>query len=160
MRRRAAVLLPLLLLLPAAGRAKSVAPPPVPPALARYAAEIAAAQACLDAFMAAFNERDVKAWEATFNFPHIRLASGTVTVLRRPGEQRADLFSRGALSDWDHSEWARRNVVQAGAEKVHIDTRFNRYRRDGTLIDGFDSIYVVTKANGHWGVQARSSFAP
>ena len=25
---------------------------------------------------------------------------------------------------------------------------------------GFDSIYVITCENGHWGVKARSSFAP
>lgn len=109
--------------------------------------------------MAAFNARDLKAWEATFNWPHVRLASGTVKVLR-PGEQGADLFGAGALADWDHSEWARRDVIHAGPDKVHLDTRFNRYRRDGTLISGFDSIYVVTRVKGHWGVQARSSFAP
>jgi hypothetical protein len=28
------------------------------------------------------------------------------------------------------------------------------------LIGSFDSIYVVTCENGHWGVKTRSSFAP
>jgi hypothetical protein len=80
----------------------------------------AAAMACLDAFMTAFNARDIKAFEQTFNFPSIRLASNT----------------------------------------VHIDTRFTRYRKDGSVIGGFDSIYVVTCEEGHWGIKARSSFAP
>ena len=31
---------------------------------------------------------------------------------------------------------------------------------DGTVIGGFDSVYVVTLENGHWGVKIRSSFAP
>ena len=35
-----------------------------------------------------------------------------------------------------------------------------RYRADGSVIGGFDSIYVVTCENGHWGIKARSSFAP
>jgi hypothetical protein len=149
----------VLALAAASGQARSVPPPAPPVAYARYAAEIAQAQACLDAFMVAFNARDLKAWEATFNFPHVRFASNTVTVLQ-PGDQTADMFSTGALADWDHSEWARREVIHAGPDKVHINTRFNRYRKDGSLIGGFDSIYIVTKLNGHWGIQGRSSFAP
>lgn len=43
---------------------------------------------------------------------------------------------------------------------MHIDTRFTRYRKDGSVIGGFDSMYVVTKEDGHWGVKIRSSFAP
>ena len=43
---------------------------------------------------------------------------------------------------------------------VHIDTRFTRYRKDGSVIGGFDSIYIVTLQDGHWGVKIRSSFAP
>jgi hypothetical protein len=147
----------VLALAAATGEARPSVPAPVH--AGRYAEEIAQAQACLDAFMAAFNKRDLKAWEATFNFPHVRFAAGKVTVLQ-PGEQTADLFTTGALSEWDHSTWSRRDVIHAGPDKVHIDTRFNRYRKDGSLIGGFDSIYIVTRQGGHWGIQARSSFAP
>jgi len=70
------------------------------------------------------------------------------------------MFQRGALADWDHSAWERREVIHAGPDKVHFDTRFSRYRADGSVIGGFDSIYVVTCENGHWGVKCRSSFAP
>ena len=123
------------------------------------AAPLAAAMACLDAFMAAFNARDVKAFEATFNFPSVRLASNTLAIIE-PDYHRPEMFTRGPLADWDHSAWERREVIHAGADKVHFDTRFTRYRADGSIIGGFDSIYVVTKENGHWGVKARSSFAP
>lgn len=124
-----------------------------------HAAQIAAAMACLDDFMAAFNARDLAAFEATFNFPSVRLASGALALIE-PGYHKAEMFQRGALSDWDHSAWDRREVIHAGTDKVHIDTRFSRYRADGSLIGGFDSIYVVTRQDGHWGVKARSSFAP
>jgi len=122
-------------------------------------AALEAAQACLDAFMAAFNARDLAAWEATFNFPSIRLASGGLVMIER-GYHTTAMFDSGPLSDWDHSAWERRNVVHAGPDKVHFDTRFTRYRADGSVIGGFDSLYVVTCENGHWGVKARSSFAP
>ena len=120
---------------------------------------IAAAMQCLDDFMTAFNARDLPAWEKTFNFPSVRLASNTMVIIE-PGYHKPEMFGRGALSDWDHSAWDRRKIIHAGADKVHIDTRFTRYRNDGSVIGGFDSIYVVTCENGHWGIKARSSFAP
>ncbi len=120
---------------------------------------IDAAMKVLDDFMSAFNARDIAAWQKTFNFPSVRLASGALTIIDENYHQ-AGMFGRGALAEWDHSAWARREVIHAGDDKVHIDTRFVRYRKDGSVIGGFDSIYVVTCESGHWGVKARSSFAP
>jgi len=125
----------------------------------KYLEEIAAAMRCLDDFMAAFNARDLAAWEKTFNFPSVRLASNTLVVIE-PGYHQPEMFERGPLADWDHSAWERREVIHAGADKVHIDTRFTRHGQDGEVIGGFDSIYVVTREAGHWGIKARSSFAP
>ena len=120
---------------------------------------VRAAQGVLDAFMTAFNARDVTAFEATFNFPSVRLASQGLVILKA-GDMTAERFTTGALADWDRSAWDRREVIHAGPDKVHIDTRFTRYRQDGSVIGGFDSIYVVTRQDGHWGVKIRSSFAP
>lgn len=124
-----------------------------------HEAAVAAAMKCLDDFMTAFNARDSEAFEATFNFPSVRLASGRLRILEK-GFHTPEVFTTGALAEWDHSKWERREVVHAGEDKVHIDTRFSRYRKDGSLIGGFDSIYVVTCEDGHWGVKIRSSFAP
>ena len=124
-----------------------------------HADAIAAAQAVLDAFMAAFNARDIDAWHQTFNFPSVRLASNTLTIIDADYHQPG-MFDQGALSDWHHSAWERRKVIHAGPDKVHFDTRFSRFRADGSVIGGFDSIYVITCENGHWGVKARSSYAP
>jgi hypothetical protein len=124
-----------------------------------YAAAIAAAMKCLDDFMTAFNARDVTAFEAAFNFPSVRLASGKLVLIEK-GFHKSEMFDKGPLADWDHSGWDRREIIHAGDDKVHIDTRFTRYRKDGSVIGGFDSVYVVTHQNGHWGVKIRSSFAP
>lgn len=139
--------------------AASVPPPPVRPEHADFAEEIAAAQGRLDAFIVAFNARDIPAYEATFNFPHIRFASGTVTVIN-PGFHKPEMFTSGSLAEWDRSAWARREVIHAGRDKVHIDTRFVRYRKDGSVLNEFNSIYIVTRQNGRWGIQGRSSYAP
>ena len=127
--------------------------------MTEHQSSIAAALKLLDDFMTAFNARDVEAFEATFNFPSIRLASGKLVTLNK-GDMTADRFTTGALTEWDHSAWERREIIHAGADKVHVDTRFTRYRKDGSVIGGFDSVYVITKENGHWGVKIRSSFAP
>ena len=123
------------------------------------AAAVVAATKCLDDFMTAFNARDLAAFESTFNFPSVRLASNTLVVIE-PGYHKPEMFSRGALKEWHHSAWERHAVIHAGPDKVHFDTRFTRYRADGSVIGGFDSIYVVTRENGHWGIKARSSYAP
>jgi hypothetical protein len=124
-----------------------------------HQASIDAAMACLDAFLTAFNARDVEAFDATFNFPSVRLASNRLVVIQ-PGDHTPEMFSRGALAEWHHSAWERRAVIHAGADKVHLDTRFTRYRADGSVLGGFDSVYVVTCEGSHWGIKARSSFAP
>lgn len=124
-----------------------------------FATSIAAAMKCLDDFMTAFNARDVKAFEATFNFPSVRLASGKLVMIEQ-GYHTPAMLSTGALADWDHSAWERRKVIHAGQDKVHVDTRFTRYRKDGSVIGSFDSVYVITCEDGHWGVKIRSSFAP
>lgn len=57
----------------------------VAPAMARDLDAETAALAILDDFMAAFNARDAEAFEATFHFPHYRIAGGDVSVLEKAG---------------------------------------------------------------------------
>lgn len=118
------------------------------------------AMRCLDEFMRAWNARDLAAFAATFNYPSVRIASGRVRIIESAASHPADLFERMAGAGWHHSAWLRRNIINSNDEKVHFDTRFGRYREDGSLIGEYDSIYIVNKADGHWGVQGRSSFAP
>ena len=49
----------------------------------QYQSSIDAAQKVLDAFMAAFNARDIPAFEETFNFPSVRFASNTMVILNK-----------------------------------------------------------------------------
>jgi hypothetical protein len=121
-----------------------------------------AALRTLDAFMAAFNARDVEAWIGTLNFPHVRIASGQVAVFPDAAAFRNNFeFARFAeQTGWSRSEWTERHVVHAGPDKVHVAVVFTRFREDGSVLARYESLYVVTQQNGHWGVQARSSYAP
>ena|SRR3990172_9539296 len=123
------------------------------------ASETAALQ-CLDDFMAAWNSRDLPAFAATFNYPSVRIASGRIRIIESAASHLPDLFDRMAATGWHHSAWLKRDIIHSGPDKVHINTRFGRYHEDGSTIGEYDSIYIVSKQDNHWGIQGRSSFAP
>jgi len=122
----------------------------------------AAALAAVDQFMEVFNARDWEAWSRLLHYPHVRLAAGRVDVWQTPEEYAADweLESFAKQTGWDHSSFDRREVIQAAADKVHVAVAFTRYRKDGSRIASYEALYVVTRQKEHWGIQARSSFAP
>jgi hypothetical protein len=122
---------------------------------------ISGAMQALDEFMLHFNRRDMENWAATLNYPHVRFASGTVTVWDSAEEfAQSETFVRLPNTGWDHSHWLSRDVVMASPGKVHIQTVFQRFNSDNEIIGTYESMYIVTLKDGHWGTQARSSLAP
>jgi hypothetical protein len=124
------------------------------------AAEVTKVNAVLDAYLSTFNAKDLKGWEGTYHFPHYRLASGKMSVLERAGlRDSASVFGPLIKAGWDYSKWDHRNIIQASDNKVHVDTKFTRYRKDGSVVASYESLYVLTKEEGIWAVKLRSSFA-
>ena len=117
------------------------------------------ALAALDAYMAGLNRGDEVAVNAACNFPHVRLAGGKVVVWQKRGEYRLDDFRTRAGDGWARSQWDERTPIHAGPDKVHLKVKFSRFRADGSRLGEFETIYIVTRQDGHWGIQARSSFA-
>lgn len=126
-------------------------------------AEAAALQA-LEEYNQAFNARDEEAWAATLNYPHVRFfSSDKVAVWDTPAEYMAgfDFVAFEALNPgWDHSGWDSIEIVQSGPDKVHIALQFSRYDAKGNALATFETFHVMTNQDGHWGTQARSSYAP
>ena len=115
----------------------------------------------LDSFMQNFNSRDMKTWSETLNYPHVRFAGSEVTVWDTKEEYSAvDIFDRLASTGWHHSAWLSRKVILVSENKVHISTIFQRYDENNKPLKQYQSLYIVTNKDGHWGVQARSSLAP
>ena len=115
----------------------------------------------MDEFMTTFNSGDPMAWAQTLNFPHVRLAGGKVQIWNTPEEYAHDNDVR-VLKDksgWGYSKWDWCKVIQAEDDKIHIAVSFSRYSAEGTKIVSFESFYIITNVNGHWGAQFRSSFA-
>jgi hypothetical protein len=131
----------------------------VPAANSDPAVEAAVMQVLKD-YIDAFNRLDVVAFERTLHFPHYRLASSRMTVLDRPGQETVEQFRNAVGPEWDHSQWGRLRIIHSSSDKVHVDTLFTRYRKDGSIISSFESLYVLTKEQGRWGVKLRSSMAP
>ena len=122
---------------------------------------VAGAMAALDEFMITFNARNSQLWARSLNYPHVRFASGTVTVWESAEKfAQTDSFNRLAAIGWDHSHWLSRNVVLVSPAKVHVATKFQRFNEKNESIGTYESLYIVTKVDGHWGTQARSSLAP
>lgn len=120
---------------------------------------LTAAMASLDDYMAALNRGDEAGVNAACNFPHVRLAGGKVVVWPKHGDYKLEDFRARAGDGWHHSKWDERTAIHVGKNKVHLKVKFSRWRKDGSLLGTFETIYIVTRQDGHWGIQARSSFA-
>jgi hypothetical protein len=122
----------------------------------------AGALAAVNAFMERWNARDLEGWRRTLHYPHVRIASGQVTIARQPAEYAAGLdFARfAAQTGWERSTLDGADVVQSFGDTVHVAVRFTRWRADGSEIDRYWALYVVTRREGRWGIQCRSSSAP
>ena len=115
--------------------------------------------------MEAFNNRDLEGWSNTHNFPHVRIAGGQVSLWETKDDyishfSKPDMFESLEAAGWHHSKWVSRDFDLVSEEKVHVSVVFQRYDRENNPHSKFEALYVVTKINSNWGVQARSSLAP
>jgi hypothetical protein len=127
-------------------------------------ANVDAAMAIADEFLATFNALDAAGHAATLAYPHVRLASGTVRIWQTMEEATEQMETNmGLLRDrvgWDHSRWDHKKLIHAGDKKVHLDVQFTRYRADESVIGVYPAVYVVVETDAGWRIQARSSYAP
>ena len=123
---------------------------------------IQAAEAVLHEFIRTFNDNDEAAWADTLLFPHIRVASGgvSVTPTKEAFVAATDLDAFALANNWSYSQWDDLQVIQASSTKVHYKVTFSRFNPDGERYATFESLYVVQKTDQGWGIRLRSSFAP
>jgi hypothetical protein len=115
----------------------------------------------LDAFMDALNAYDAAGMDRCMHFPHPRIADGKVVIYDKPGNNPMDLFDRLRKEDgWSYSRWVKRELIQCNENKAHVALSYTRLRADHSVIGTYDSLYILTRVDGRWGIQARSSFGP
>lgn len=116
--------------------------------------------AAMREFIDAFNAQDHVRLAASLNYPHIRLTDRFVRFECAEEFTAKSLAGRSRLAaeGWHHSKVSDVQVVQAGAEKTHLALRVHRCRADGTIYNSFETFWIATLQNGHWGIRFRSSF--
>jgi len=120
---------------------------------------LAACVAVIDRYIAALNQRDLDGVRATYHFPHVLIGAGRVVHYPAAADLSFAAFdSRVAADGWVRSTFDGHRVVLAGPGKLHLDVWFTRLRADDSVISTHHSLYVMTEADGRWGIQARSSY--
>lgn len=114
----------------------------------------------IELFFEGFNAEDDARIRDALNFPHVRIASGAIRVFDGPDDFRTPFAALKRAEGWHHSTLDRAEVIHRGPDKVHFDVSFSRFREDGSRYATHDAVWVVTRVGDHWGIQARSSFAP
>jgi hypothetical protein len=119
------------------------------------------ARAPIEAFFKAFNARDNEALKKTLHYPHVRINEvGGVNVWRDASEAGTNFDGLTRSEGWARSSLDSVTMRQHDDVKVHFEVVFSRYKADGTKYATYQSLWVSTKKDGAWGIQARSSFAP
>lgn len=118
-----------------------------------------AAFAPIAAYIDALNRTDTDGVRAAFQFPHVLFSQGRVFHYPTADSFSLDDFKNRVSADgWVRSSIDSHAVVLSGPDKVHFDIRFTRWRADGSAIGVHHSLYIVTRIDGRWGLQARSSY--
>lgn len=121
----------------------------------------AEARAPIDAFFKAFNARDNDALKKTLHYLHVRInEAGGVNIWKDASEAGTSFDGLTRTEGWARSLLDSVTMRQNDAIKAHFDVVFSRYKADGTNYATYQSLWIVAKKDGAWGVQARSSFAP
>ena len=115
----------------------------------------------LDDFMTSFSESDPIGHAATYHVPHFRLARGDMSNWEKIEDvitAHERIFRNLSETDWHHSEWIERKLIGLTDTKAHIATTVGRFREDGSQIVIFESLYILIKKDGRWGIKFRSSY--
>ena len=118
-------------------------------------------------FFERFNARDPDGWAAAMSYPHVRVSAASPTPSPRTASgfypEAADYARMAAEAGWGRFEatgWVRTQgvtprVVHVSETKVHLAGGWTRYRADGSAIISNRVLYVMTRTEEGWGIQAR-----
>ena len=112
-------------------------------------------------FIPAFNAQIHQAFAKTLNYPHIRLAKGEFQTIANQ-EEFAVLSEQGENwlrnENWDHTLVESMDSIHVGEDKVHLSIKNHRVTKSGDIYNSFETLWIVTLNDQHWGIQFRSSY--
>ena len=109
-------------------------------------------------YFAALNGGDAAGVVKAFNFPHFRIDSkGIVTHYPDANANPLENFRNKTRADgWHHSVLIKMEAIYTSPAKAHVSLTFRRLRADNSEIGVYYSLYIITKIDGHWGIQGGS----
>jgi len=123
----------------------------------------AGAVKALEAFMAALNAGDDQALYNSMHVPHVRISGNGVAIHTTREDLERDYlkgFAARAGDQWHHTVLDSVEVLHSSDDKVHLYIQWTRHDKDDTPLLTHQALWIMTKIDGRWGAQARSSFAP
>ena len=111
----------------------------------------------IEDFLAALNARDVESIRRTLHYPHVQITGNEISVLKEPESFHIDFQS---LTDegWTNSTLDSCAMRQSCNEKVHFEIQLSMHKAKDSRYAIFHSLWIVTRIEGEWGIQCRSSF--
>jgi hypothetical protein len=111
----------------------------------------------IENFFAAFNARDVESIRKTLHFPYIQIIGNEISVLEEPESFQID-FQSLADDGWTNSTLDSCAMRQGCNEKVHFEIQHSMHKAKDSRYAIFQALWIVTRIEGEWGIQCRSSF--
>ena len=107
-----------------------------------------------------FNRRDKIICVKYLHFPHIRLWDNKFSVFTEEEFIKGfDLQTEKLMNEgWDHTVTLDIKPIQSNKNKVHLLLTQSRRDKNDKEYHRFETLWIITKIEGKWGIQFRSSF--
>lgn len=123
------------------------------------ASETGPARQAVEEFFTALNSLDPQALAGTLHFPHVRLGASGLEFWRDEEEFQSGT-EPGRQRTWRLTAVESIEPIQIGSAGVNLAVRFLRENSSGEALSAYEAVFLVTRRNSKWAVQARSTFAP
>jgi len=122
-----------------------------------------AAVKTIEKFMSYLNSGNNSGLYNTIHTPHVRISENGVRIYNNLQELQENYlkdFVDRAGDSWHHTVLDSTEVLHNSQNKVHVYIQWTRYDANDLLLATHKALWIMTRVDGRWGVQARSSFAP
>ena len=107
----------------------------------------------VEGYIAALNNRSVASLERYLHFPHTRvMLDGEPRRWETARKYLDDFQSRIEEDSWHPTELISIDSEVISKKKCHTRISFKRLRRDGSVINIYQSPYIITEKNKSWGI--------
>jgi len=113
----------------------------------------AAARKAVEAYFAALNHHDVKAFASALHYPYVRISDGVVELSRTSADLLAG-SEPGRLRTWFETRQDRIEVIQASANGVNIAVTYSRRDRSGRIMSAYEAVLLAVRREDVWKIQA------